>query len=91
MVSDHELVSLEVDPPVLPAEVEAQALATSREKALTMSVGRRLLLQTCAVEVERYAERLFWSGPAGAARTSPRRLSMCAITVLLCRLLSAVS
>ena len=34
-VSDHELVSIEVDPPVLPTEVEAQALAASREKALS--------------------------------------------------------
>ena len=69
-VSDHELVSSEVDPPVLPVEVEAQALAASREKALTMSVDRRLLLQACAVEVERYCDRMFWPGTAGAARVS---------------------
>ena len=93
MVSDHELVSLEVDPPVLPAEVEAQALATSREKALTMSVGRRLLLQTCAVEVERFAERLFWSGPAGAARTSTAVVNVrfCFYSVAVCPLYPDVS
>ena len=69
-VSDHELVSSEVDPPVLPLEVEAHALAASREKALTMSVDRRLLLQACAVEVERYCDRMFWPGTAGASRVS---------------------
>ena len=48
-VTDHELVSIAVDPPVLPAEVEAQALAASREKALTFTASRKLLLAACAV------------------------------------------
>ena len=65
-VSDHELLSIAVDSPVLPTEVEAHALATSREKALTMSVDRRLLLAACAVEVERYCDRIFWPGVNGA-------------------------
>ena len=69
MVSDHELVSIEVDPPVLPAEVEAHALAARRGKALSQNTDRLLLLLACAVEVERYAERLFWRG-SGTARTS---------------------
>ena len=69
MVSDHELVSIEVDPPVLPAEVEAHALAARRGKALSQNTDRLLLLLACAVSVERYAERLFWRG-AGTARTS---------------------
>ena len=92
MVSDHELVSLEVDPPVLPVEVEAQALATSREKALRMTVGRRLLLQTCAVEVERFAERLFWRG-AVPARTSTAvvRVRNDAVPLAVCPLYADVS
>ena len=69
MVSDHELVSIEVDPPVLPAEVEAQARGAAREKALSTNTDRTLLLTACAVEVERYAERMFWRG-VGTARTS---------------------
>ena len=35
-----------------------------------MSVDRRVLLQACAVEVERYCDRMFWPGTAGAARMS---------------------
>ena len=69
MVSDHELVSIEVDPPVLPAEVEAQARGAAREKALSTNTDRALLLTACAVEIERYAELLFWSG-SGQARSS---------------------
>ena len=59
-VTDHELLSIAVDPPVLPAEVEAHALATSREKALTITDDRRLLLAACAVEVEREMQRIVW-------------------------------
>ena len=76
MVSDHELLSIEVDPPALPAEVEAQARGAAREKALSPNTDRALLLTACAVEIERYAERLFWRGPAGAARTSTAVVSV---------------
>ena len=65
-VTDHELLSIAVDPPVLPAEVEAHAQATAREKALSQSVDRRLLLQACAVAVERELQRIVWP----PARTS---------------------
>ena len=66
VVTDHELLSISVDPPVLPAEVEAHAQATAREKALSQSVDRRLLLQACAVAVERELQRIVWP----PARTS---------------------
>ena len=69
-VSDHELVSSEVDPPVLPAEVESHARAAARKKSLLSNADRALLLQACAVEVERYCDRIFWPGTAGAARVS---------------------
>ena len=68
-VSNHELVSIEVDPPVLSAEVEAQALSASREKELTITDDRRMLMEACAVEVERYCDRMFWQGE-NVARTS---------------------
>ena len=61
-VTDHELLSIAVDPPVLPAEVESHALATSREKALTITDDRRLLLAACAVAVERELHRVVWPG-----------------------------
>ena len=70
VVTDHELLSIAVDPPVLPAEVEAHAQATAREKALSQSVDRRLLLQACAVAVERELQRIVWPGAGGGARTS---------------------
>ena len=72
-VTDHELLSIEVDPPVLPIEVESHALATSREKALTITDDRRMLLAACAVAVERELQRIVWPGsqdPMPAARTS---------------------
>ena len=69
VMSDHELVSIEVDPPVLPPEVENHALAASRETALAMNTYRRLLLKACAVAVERYCDRMFWPGE-NVARTS---------------------
>ena len=78
-VSDHELVSSEVDPPVLPAEVESHRRSQrAREKALTIERSiERLLLQACAVEVERYCDRMFWPGTAGAARASTAVKSSC--------------
>ena len=65
-VSDHELISIEVDPPALPAEDEAQARAAAREKALSANTDRTLLLTACAVEIERYAGRMFWRGAVPA-------------------------
>ena len=59
-VTDHELLSISVDPPVLPAAVESHALAASREKALTFTDDRRLLLAACAVAVERELQRIVW-------------------------------
>ena len=93
MVSDHELVSLEVDLPVLPAEVEAHALGAARAKALSTNTDRALLLTACAVEIERYAERLFWRGPAGAARTSTAVVNVrfCFYSVAYCPLYSELS
>ena len=61
-VSNNELVSIEVDPPVLSDAVEAQALSASREKELTITDDRRMLMEACAVEVERYCDRMFWPG-----------------------------
>ena len=69
-VTDHELLSISVDPPVLPAEVEAHALGTAREKALTITDDRRLLLAACAVAVERELQRVVWPGPLLGARAS---------------------
>ena len=42
--------------------VESHALAASREKALTITDDRRMLLAACAVEVEREltAHRVAW-------------------------------
>ena len=72
-VTDHELLSISVDPPVLPAEVESHALAASREKALTITDDRRMLLAACAVEVERELQRIVWPGsPAERTSTSDR-------------------
>ena len=68
-VTDHELLSIAVDPPVLPADVEAQARAAAREKALSANTDRTLLLQACAVEIERELQRIVWPG-SGGARTS---------------------
>ena len=68
-VTDHELLSIAVDPPVLPADVEAHALAASREKALTFGEDRKLLLAACAVAVERELQRIVWPGDP-AVRTS---------------------
>ena len=92
-VSDHELVSIEVDPPVLPPEVEAQSLAARRGKALSQNTARLLLLQACAVEVERYCDRMFWPGPAGAARvsTSVVIVQSCSYSVSYCPLYPDVS
>ena len=62
-VTDHELLRIPaVDPPVLPADVEAQALAASREKELSFTVDRKLLLAACAVAVERELQRIVWPG-----------------------------
>ena len=72
-VTDHELLNIAVDPPVLPVEVEAQALAARRGKALSQNTARLLLLQACAVAVERELQRIVWPGGAGVpvvARTS---------------------
>ena len=68
-VTDHELLSIAVDPPVLPTTAEAHALAASREKALTFGEDRKLLLAACAVAVERELKRIVWPG-SGGARTS---------------------
>ena len=76
-VTDHELLSIALDPPVLPVEVEAQALATSRAKALTITDDRRMLLAACAVEVERELQRVVWPG-SPAVRASTERSSSCA-------------
>ena len=54
---------------MLPVAVESHALATSREKALTITDDRRMLLAACAVEVERELQRIVWPG-SPAARTS---------------------
>ena len=69
VVTDHELLRNPVDPPVLPAEVESHALATSREKALTITDDRQILLSACAVAVERELQRIVWPGSPDA-RTS---------------------
>ena len=45
---------------MLPADVENHALAASREKALTITADRRMLLAACAVEVERELQRIVW-------------------------------
>ena len=55
---------------MLPAEVEAHALAISREKALTITDDRRVLLAACAVAVERELQRVVWPGAGGGARAS---------------------
>ena len=68
-VTDHELLSIAVDPPVLPVEVENQALAARRGKALSQNTSRLLLLQACAVAVERELKRIVWPG-SPASRTS---------------------
>ena len=68
-VTDHELLSIAVDPPVLPTTAEAHALAASREKALTFGEDRKLLLAACAVAVERELQRIVWPGDP-AVRTS---------------------
>ena len=68
-VTDHELLRIAVDPPVLPEAVESHALAASREKALTIADDRKLLLAACAVEVERELQRIVWPG-SPVARTS---------------------
>ena len=70
VVTDHELLSIAVDPPVLPTTAEAHALAASREKALTFGEDRKLLLAACAVAVERELQRIVWSGAGGGARSS---------------------
>ena len=68
-ITDHELLRISVDPPVLPAAVEAQARAAAREKALSANTDRTLLLTACAVEVERELHRIVWPG-SPVARTS---------------------
>ena len=70
-VTDHELLRIAVDPPVLPATVEAQARAAGREKALSTNTDRTLLLTACAVEVERELQRIVWPGsPAERSSTA---------------------
>ena len=69
-VTDHELLSIAVDPPVLPAAVELHALAASREKELSFTDDRKLLLAACAVAVERELQRIVWPAALLAARTS---------------------
>ena len=59
-VTDHDTVSIAVDPPVVPPAVESHALAASREKALTFGEDRKLLLAACAVAVERELQRVVW-------------------------------
>ena len=66
VVTDHELVSITVGPPVLPASVEDHARAVARQKALSFTDDRRHLLTACAVEVERYLRRIIWP-PARAS------------------------
>ena len=68
-VTDHETLNIVVAPPVLPVDVEAHALAASREKALTITDDRRLLLAACAVEVERELGRIVWP-PSGRESTT---------------------
>ena len=56
---------------MLPTEVEAQALAALRGKALSQNTSRLLLLQACAVAVERELKRIVWPGlTATPERTS---------------------
>ena len=69
-ITDHELLRNPVDPPVLPDEVGAQALAARRGKALSQNTARLLLLQACAVAVERELQRIVWPGGGGGARAS---------------------
>ena len=69
-VTDHELLRNPVDPPVLPDEVGAQALAARRGKALSQNTSRLLLLQACGVAVERELQRIVWPGAGGGARVS---------------------
>ena len=69
-VTDHELLSIEVDPPVLPIEVEAQRSSrVAREGAVTFTMTDGLLLQACAVAVERELQRIVWPGLDSHART----------------------
>ena len=76
-VTDHELLSIAVDPPVLPEAVESHALAASREKELSFTEDRRLLLAACAVAVERELQRVVWPGVI----TKPVRTSTALVIV----------
>ena len=69
-VTDHELLSIAVDPPELPEEVGAQALAARRGKALSQNTSRLLLLEACGVTIERELQRIVWPGAGGGARAS---------------------
>ena len=69
-VTDHELLSIAVDPPELPEEVGAQALAARRGKALSQNTSRLLLLEACGVTIERELQRIVWPGAGGGERSS---------------------
>ena len=70
-VTDHKPLSIVVDPPVLPVDVENHALAAAREKSLTITDDRRILLRTCAEVVEGELQRVVWPP---AARVSTMRV-----------------
>ena len=68
--SDHRTIESAVSPPTMPAAVDTHALAMAREKAVSKTTDRAIIIQSCAVEVERFCSRVFFRGPVGAARTA---------------------
>lgn len=53
---------------LLDAETKAHALATAREKALTLNTAREVNLIAAAEEVERWTEKLSWRGSGTGER-----------------------
>ena len=61
-------LSIVVALPVLPVDVENHARATAREKALTITADRRILLAQCGADVEAELQRVVWP-PAARVST----------------------
>ena len=76
MTSDHATIESTVSAPTVPESVDTHAMAMAREKALSKTTDRGIIIQAIAGEVERWCGRVFFRGPNGAARTAESVVSV---------------
>ena len=78
-MTDHLTVSWTIGAPFIPAAVDTHALAMAREKALSKTTDRAIILAAVPAGIEGWCSRLFFrGGAAGADRASACPWSQCA-------------